>query len=198
MLLILLDLCLLGSVSCFNLQDWLSSKEVLTPEEYHNDSALIAEYLNPTPELMMVRQEDVERKTDPIKYLPLVRDFKIMLAEREDTKNGTEFPLYTNAPDINDSLITDRPQLMRDKSGEVSVGLIGVVILATLLAVLLVTLIVLFYRRKSRRLAASSLVPAYDLEELEDEDEEVEEVEEVRVDIEDDLPLLLLHLQLRV
>ena len=44
--------------------------------------------------------------------------------------------------------------------------------------------IVLFYRRKSRRLAASSLVPAYDLEELEDEDEEVEEVEEVRVDIE--------------
>ena len=41
----------------------------------------------------------------------------------------------------------------------------------------------MYYRRRAR-LALSSLVPEYDLEELADEDEEVLEVEEVRVDIE--------------
>ena len=39
-----------------------------------------------------------------------VRDFKIMLAEREEN-NSTEVPTYTNAPDMID-IITDKPQVI--------------------------------------------------------------------------------------
>lgn len=189
MLLTFLGLCLLCSAGCFSFRDWLSNKEVLTPAEYHNESGLVAEYLEPTTPMLMMRKQDVERTTDPIRYLPLVRDFKIMLAQREK-ENGTEFPAYTNAPEINDSFITDKPQLMRDRSKEVSVGMVGLIVLVVLVAVLLLILVGLYYRRRRRRLAASSLVPQYDLEELEDEDEEVIQVEEMTVDIEDDIRLL--------